>query len=263
MTHRSLLVALLTLSSTAFADSVVLKSFFDPTAGPNFYEVNFPPELGGGTVFMPIVGGSFELETNSEEKTAKLLNWHQEITPIEIFGKSTGDITVTLDEAQAATGTFNPSDNQFEVTGTFLITFDDSELREFGFASPIALEGTEKGSIYGAGSIGTVRMFLEGGGSVAGSPFTYTCRTSAKFEYKLDDLHAQPGDVNHDRNIDLSDGIAILGGLFLGSSMACANAAEVNSDTLLDLSDAIFLLNFLFQGGPALPSAPVTCPAQN
>lgn len=263
MIQRSLLIALVAISSPVFAEPVVLKSFFDSDAGPNLYEVNFPPQLGGGSIFMPIVGGSFELETDAVAGTAKLLNWRQEITPIDIFGKSTGDIVVTLEEGTESAGTFDPTENQFEVTGTFLITFDDKDLRDFGFFSPIALNGTEKGNIYGTGSIGTVRMFLEGGGSVAGSEFSYTCKTSAKFEYKLDELHAQPGDVNHDRRLDVSDPVALLGSLFQGGDLACESAAEVNLDGNLDLSDAVFLLNFLFQGGPAPPAAPVVCAGAN
>ena len=260
MIQRCLLIAILALSTPAFAEPVVLKSFFDSAAGPNAYEVSFPPQLGGGTLFMPIVGGSFELETDSVAGTARLLNWSQEITPIDIFGKSTGDIVVTLEESSESVGTFDATANQFEVTGTFLITFDDSELREFGFFSPIALTGTEKGSLYGVGSIGTVSMFLEGGGLVAGSPFNYTCKTTAKYEYKLDAQHAQSGDVNHDTRLDVSDPVALLGSLFQGGSLACESAAEVNSDGNVDLSDAVFLLSFLFQGGDSPPSGPVACP---
>ncbi len=260
MTRYSLLVTALAFASSLFAEPVVLKSNFDSTAGPNHYEVNFPPQLGGGTIFMPIVGGSFELETDAAAGTARLLTWNQEISPIDIFGKSTGPISVTIDPAVPATaGTFDPASNQFQVTGTFLIGFDDTELREFGFVSPIALTGTEVGNIYGVGSIGTIHMFLQGGGSVAGSAFTYTCHTSARFEYLLDDAHAQPGDVNHDRAIDVSDPVSILGTLFQGGEMACGAAAEVNSDARIDLSDAVYLLGYLFQGGPSPPAAPVAC----
>lgn len=258
MTQR-LLFATLVVCSPAAAEPVVLKSFFDSTVGPNHYEVNFPPQLGGGTIFMPIVGGSFELETDAEAGTARILSWSQEITPIDIFGMSTGDILVTVDTAQPTEGTYNPIDNSFEVTGTFSITFDDSQLQQVGFFSPIALTATERGTIYGAGSIGTVRMFLEGGGSVAGSGFTYTCRTSARFEYLLDETHAQTGDLNQDRTLDVSDPIGLLGSLFLGATAACPQAGEVNGDLEVDLSDAVFLLSFLFQGGPAPPSTPVAC----
>ncbi len=260
MTRYFLLVAAPAFASSLFAEPVVLKSNFDSTAGPNQYEVNFPPQLGGGTLFMPIVGGSFELETDAAAGTARLLTWNQEISPIDIFGKSTGPITVTLDPAApAAAGTFDPANDQFEVTGTFLIGFNDSELRDLGFLSPIALTATEAGSIYGTGSIGVIRMFLQGGGSVAGSAFTYTCQTSARFEYLLDDAHAQPGDVNHDRAIDISDPVSILGTLFQGGEMACEAAAEVNSDAVINLSDAVYLLGYLFQGGPSPPAMPVAC----
>lgn len=259
MIKRALIVTLLLTSASAFAEPVVLKSNFDSTAGPNSYEVVLPPELGGGDLFMPIVGGSFELKTDAALGTAELLTWSQQVSPIDIFGMSTGPIEIVLAAETPSTGTFDSELNQFEVTGTFLIKFDDTQLRQVGFFSPIALEGTERGTIYGAGSIGTVRMFLEGQGGVAGQTFTYTCKTSARFEYKLEPNQAQPGDVNHDRNIDVSDAVTVLGSLFQGAEIACAAAAEVNADALIDLSDAVYLLNFLFQGGPAPQAAPVTC----
>lgn len=241
------------------AGPVVRKSFFDPSAGPNQYVVNFPPELGGSTIFMPIVGGSFELETDAAAGTARLLSWSQEIDAIEIFGKSTGPITVTMDPAGSSEGTYDAVAQEFHVSATFNIAFDDTELQEFGFVSPLPLVGTENGNIYGVGSIGTIGMFLEGSGSVGPGSFNYTCHTSARFEYLLSEDQAQPGDVNHDRSIDISDPVQLLGDLFLGDTMVCPNAAEVNSDGQVNLADAIYLLNYLFQGGAAAPAEPVVC----
>lgn len=263
MIRNAFILLAVFVPSSLFAEPLVLQSHFDSTVGPNLYEVNFPLELGGGTIFMPIVGGTFELETDATGGTSKILSWSQNISPIDIFGKSTGPIAVTVDASSDSTGTFDASDNHFRVSARFLISFDDSELREFGFFSPIALDGTEDGNIYGSGSIGTIHMFLQGGGSVANSVFSYTCHTSARFEYLLDDSHAQPGDVNHDHTIDVSDPVSILYDLFQGGSMACDGAAEVNSDGRTDLSDAVYLLDYLFQGGPAPPEAPVTCTAPN
>ena len=72
-----------------------------------------------------------------------------------------------------------------------------------------------------------------------------------------------PGDANLDGRVDLSDGIAILEVLFLGSEdgFPCgdslpshpANVALLDwqPDGLVNLSDAVALLNFLFGGGPA------------
>ncbi|HVR74352.1 MAG TPA: hypothetical protein VMT52_08470 [Planctomycetota bacterium] len=260
MKKLAALAAVLCFTSTALiAEPTVRRSIFDPTAGPNQYEVQFPAELGGATIFMPIVGGSFDLETDRDAGTARLLSWTQDVDAIDIFGKSTGPITITLQPGTESTGTFDPNLDQFSVTGTFLISFDDTELQEFGFFSPIALEGNESGNIYGVGAIGTIRMYLEGGGSVAGSGFTYTCHTSARFEYTLLEGQAQPGDLNHDKDLDVSDPISLLGGLFLGTAPECPEAGDVNADSTIDVSDAVYLLAFLFQGGPAPPAAPVTC----
>jgi hypothetical protein len=246
--------------ASLLAEPVVRKSNFDPTAGPSDYEVIFPAELGGGTVIMPIVGGSFELETDAEAGTSRLLSWTQEVDSINLYGMDTGPITITMDTAAPSSGTYDAANQTFSVTATFLISFDDTELRNVGFISPVPLVGTEEGTIHGAGSIGTIQMFLQGEGSVAGSTFRYTCRTSARFEYTLSDDQAQPGDVNHDRDLNISDAMGILLSLFHGQPVACPNAGDVNADLEVNISDPIYLLDSLFSGGPPPAAEPVSCP---
>jgi hypothetical protein len=242
------------------AEPVLRKAHFDSDAGPNQYVVNFPESMGGATIFMSILGGTFELETDATAGTARLVTWEQSVGAIELMpGMSTGPITVTMDESAGSSGSFSPETKQFEVNATFLINFDDTALSEFGFTSPLPLVGTEAGNIYGVGSIGTISMFLAGQGTVAGQTFDYTCQSTAKFEYSLNDDQAQPGDVNHDKALDLSDPIGMLGALFFGQTIACVEAAEVNGDGQFDLSDPVYTLNFLFRGGPATPAEPVPC----
>lgn len=252
--------AVFSCASLVFAEPVVRKSNFDPTAGSSEYEVVFPPELGGGTIVMPIVGGSFELETDSEAGTARLLSWTQEVDAINLYGMNTGPITIAMDTAAPSEGTYDAENERFSVSATFLISFDDTELRNVGFVSPVPLVGTEEGTIYGVGSIGTIQMFLEGEGAVAGSTFRYTCRTSARFEYKLAEDQAQPGDVNHDRSLNMTDAMAILLSLFQGQPVTCGSAGDVNADAAVNISDPIYLLDYLFSGGPPPAAEPVTCP---
>jgi hypothetical protein len=60
------------------------------------------------------------------------------------------------------------------------------------------------------------------------------------------------GYVNIDGRLDISDGIVMLGYLFLGGTWPeCMDAADVNDDNRADLSDAISLFNYLFGGGLA------------
>jgi hypothetical protein len=75
-----------------------------------------------------------------------------------------------------------------------------------------------------------------------------------------DNLAAPPvrfsrGDVNRDREFDLSDVIATLNGLFLGTPdlLACEDAADMNDDGRVDISDAVRGLSRLFLGGASLP----------
>ncbi len=77
-----------------------------------------------------------------------------------------------------------------------------------------------------------------------------------------------PGDANQDARIDLSDAVALLGHLFLGSPavLPCGDGTlpdaanrqllDSSGDGRVDLTDAVFLLSHLFLGGlpPALGS---------
>ncbi len=78
-----------------------------------------------------------------------------------------------------------------------------------------------------------------------------------------------PGDANQDRGLDLSDGVWLLGHLFLGTpgteSLPCEGGSasspgpgelalvDSNGDGSIDLSDAVSVLRFLFMGGQAHP----------
>jgi hypothetical protein len=63
-------------------------------------------------------------------------------------------------------------------------------------------------------------------------------------------------DANGDRTSDISDGIYLLGNLFLGGkALECPASADCNSDGTFDISDAIYDLAFLFTGG-APPASP-------
>ena len=76
-----------------------------------------------------------------------------------------------------------------------------------------------------------------------------------------------PGDCNQDGALDLSDGLCVLGVLFLGApaEFPCATGTASDSANLLlldwepngelTISDAIRLLTYIFDGGPAAPLA--------
>ena len=247
------------LTVSAFAEPLLLKSNFNPEAGPNEYVVTFPPEFGSSQIFMPIVGGAFEIQVDADAGTSSLLSWTQNITPIDIFGMSTGPILISLVPGTDSAGTFDAETQEFDVAATFRIEFDDTQLREVGFISPVELVGTEKGRIFGVGSIGTIRMLLDGEGLFAGGAFNYTCKTTATFDSDLTEGQVQPGDVNQDRNLTVTDPIAIIGSLFQDVPVKCPLAREVNEDGILDLSDAVYLLNYLFLGGEPTPADPVPC----
>lgn len=61
------------------------------------------------------------------------------------------------------------------------------------------------------------------------------------------------GDANTSSKVDISDGIHILGYLFLGSPTAldCEEAADIDANGTINIGDAVFLLGYLFNGGIA------------
>lgn len=64
------------------------------------------------------------------------------------------------------------------------------------------------------------------------------------------------GDANSDGRIDVSDAVATLGYLFLGSEKpGCLRACDADADGRLAITDPIRLLNYLFLGGDA-PAPP-------
>jgi hypothetical protein len=64
------------------------------------------------------------------------------------------------------------------------------------------------------------------------------------------------GDANRDSKVDISDGVAIFGFLFLGQpNPGCDDAMDANDSGRVDISDGIYDLSFLFTGGTR-PLAP-------
>ena len=68
------------------------------------------------------------------------------------------------------------------------------------------------------------------------------------------------GDANTDGRNDISDGVFILGFLFLGTKEpSCHDAADADDSGRLDITDGIYLLNFLFLGTDAPPAPYPDC----
>ncbi len=62
------------------------------------------------------------------------------------------------------------------------------------------------------------------------------------------------GDSNRDFQVDLSDAIHVLSGLFTGEYLRCPDASDANDDSKIDLTDAIVILENLFlEGSRAFP----------
>ena len=70
------------------------------------------------------------------------------------------------------------------------------------------------------------------------------------------------GDAVDDGVLDISDAVAVLGSLFLGTvAPSCLEAADSDNDGRLSIGDGIFVLSFLFATGDA-PPAPGPSPGE-
>ena len=65
-------------------------------------------------------------------------------------------------------------------------------------------------------------------------------------------LPYNPGDLNLDGKINVSDAVVIINYVFFGQEIpALLEAGDVNGDCLVNISDAVYLINYVFSGGDA------------
>ncbi len=75
-----------------------------------------------------------------------------------------------------------------------------------------------------------------------------------------DEPRFRRGDANADTRVDISDPVAILGYLFVGSfDPSCLESADADDSARVDIADAIYLLNFLFGRGQRPPEPTSGC----
>lgn len=103
-------------------------------------------------------------------------------------------------------------------------------------------------------------LSLSTSGAFVGDELVVTVRKRDHLPYRgtieivIGTIRFVRGDANSDGKLDISDGIAILGHLFLGQgSLDCEDAADANDDGTIDISDAIKILGFLFLGDKLPP----------
>ena len=80
-------------------------------------------------------------------------------------------------------------------------------------------------------------------------------RFSIKKSGEVAPLRFVRGDANQDREVNLADGVVILGYLFSGAPPPCLAASDIDASGEIRLSDAVQVFNYLFLGGvpPAGP----------
>ncbi len=73
------------------------------------------------------------------------------------------------------------------------------------------------------------------------------------------DRRLRRGDSTGDGKLDIADAVAVLGALFLGQPISCADAGDANDDGALNLTDPIAILQYLFLGGDPIPPPAAEC----
>jgi len=154
----------------------------DPEIGRNMYIVEFPPELGGEVIEMSILSGSYTIGFNTEAERATLIKWEQDVGAIEIFGYSTGPITISLEPGTVAHGTYKPDGGDdglgsVELVAVFRIEFDDSKLCGIGLCSPFIMPAFETGTIH---EDGVLSLTTDGEGELLGYPLKFRCIATTK-----------------------------------------------------------------------------------
>ncbi len=81
------------------------------------------------------------------------------------------------------------------------------------------------------------------------------CRLSCSLQFRF-----LRGDANGDGRINLTDSVSILGHLFQGVPLECADAGDFNDSGAINITDVVAVLEYLFQPGGALPPPPFPQP---
>ena len=177
-----------------------------------------------------------------------------------LFGGGAGTRSVKVHVWEDAAGSDAPGTELYN--GTYQVTaandaLQDIRLGDAGvsvtgpFRVGIELTGGGLPSVARDGDgIGAGRNFILSGGWFKAEAFgvtgdwiiraTMDCAQGGRFVR---------GDANSDGATDMSDGIAILGYLFLGvEHVPCEQAGDANDDGTLNMSDGVYVLGYLFRG---------------
>lgn len=238
-------IALSLLGSVASANDVALKASHD-AAGANFFTLDFGD---GNPRNAQISNTVFDLRIDEASGTARFVNYHQLINPIEIpLGNgqsvSTGDITVTVVPG-SSTGVFNSETGVFSTAELYEISFT-GDLSFIGFTSPVVLPSASNGTItYSSATAGGIDQIWDGETTVGVFQLAYQCRVTTAF------VEQYPGDLNCDAAVGASDISAFVlalsnpsgfGGAFPGCDITMADINGDGSVTVGDIGAFVGLL---------------------
>ena len=171
-------------STAANAEVRILSAESDPSK-PNYFTVNFPPELGGPQT-ADIVRTVFAISVDPDAESASILSWYQQVNPLLLGGVDTGNILVTL--ADDSNGRFSQQDNMGEfITEEVYAVHFEGDLSQFGLESPFIVPSSSSGTVeFDGNGGGTISMDWGGEGQIGDFTFTYACAVNATFDQAID-----------------------------------------------------------------------------
>lgn len=179
-TWRTLsLLIVLGIANLAAAETQILFAKSAPDR-PNYFTVNFPPELGGPQT-ADIRNTDIVLAIDETAGWASIRSYRQDVDPLLLGQISTGDITVVL--AGPSDGKYERELNEgrFDTREVFAIHFE-GDLGQFGLESPFIAESNSKGTIeFLTPDSGRIAMNWEGEGEIGQFKFTYQCVVNTDF----------------------------------------------------------------------------------
>jgi len=234
---RSAAICISMTAATVHAEPIYLAATADPGA-PNTFSLDFG--VFGGVSSASISRTDYALELDSEARTARFVDYRQEVAPLLLPGGiSTGAIFVTITES--GSGTVDESAGAFTTDDLYAVYFE-GDLSAYQLKSPVLLPGASTGTVYfHDAESGTISMEWTGQGQLLNPfdpknpiAFFYVCRVNTEF------VVPGPGDVDGDVDVDLKD-VALFQNCFSGADAAyaidrCA-MADYDHDGDVDLSD--------------------------
>jgi hypothetical protein len=207
-----------------------------------------PDECQQGPFFCPATGNYYELVRNSH------INWVEakEAAESRSFGGHTGYLaTITSREENDCIGEvigsegnvwFGASDAEVEGDWLWIAGPESGQPLLYSNWAPGEPNNTNNEEDYAEWGVGGWNDTSNRRSPVTGYVVEYGTKGMVSLELFV------RGNVNDDQGTNIVDAISILNSLFSGGTLTCLDAADLDNDGVVNITDPIALLGFLFLG---------------